>query len=89
MIGRTSAEAVRCLKAANFKVFDLVGGVMLAIAPQKPTILQGRQVVFVSWLSPALKKLKQLTSPRLRDLPHLRLSLKNYNFISAQLWDGT
>ena len=48
MIGRTSAEAVRCLKAARFQVFDLVGGVMLAIAPQKPTLLQGKQIVVVS-----------------------------------------
>ena len=48
VIGRCSAEAARCLKATNFKVFNLVGGVMLAIAPQKPTLLQAKQVVFVS-----------------------------------------
>ena len=48
VIGRSSVEATACLKAANFKVFNLVGGVMLAIAPQKPTLLQGKQVVFVS-----------------------------------------
>ena len=48
VIGRSSVEATACLKAANFKVFNLVGGVVLAIAPQKPTILQGKQVVLVS-----------------------------------------
>ena len=50
VIARTSAEAAGCLKEANFKVFNLVGGVMLAIAPRKPTLLQGKQVVFVSGL---------------------------------------
>ena len=48
VIGRSSVEATACLKKANFKVFNLVGGVTLGIAPQKPTLLQGKQVVFVS-----------------------------------------
>ncbi|KAL8735750.1 MAG: hypothetical protein Q9166_000613 [cf. Caloplaca sp. 2 TL-2023] len=46
IIGRRSSEAAACLKQAGFKVFDLVGGVMLALAPQKPMSFQGKQVVF-------------------------------------------
>lgn len=36
VIGRHSAVAAKCLKESGCKVFNLVGGVMLALTPQKP-----------------------------------------------------
>ncbi|KAL8702745.1 MAG: hypothetical protein Q9201_004084 [Fulgogasparrea decipioides] len=47
VIGRRSSEAARCLKEAGFRVFNLVGSVMLALTPQKPTVLERKHVVFV------------------------------------------
>ena len=48
IIGRKSAEASTCLKEAGCKVFNLVGGIMLAIPAQTTTKLEGKDVVLVS-----------------------------------------
>ena len=50
VIGRRSLEAARHLRNSGFRVFSLVGGVMLALAPQKPIKFEDKQVVFVSGL---------------------------------------
>ncbi|KAF7504184.1 hypothetical protein GJ744_002603 [Endocarpon pusillum] len=47
VIGRSSSEAARHLKNSSFRVFNLVGGVMLALAPQKAIKFEGKHVVFV------------------------------------------
>lgn len=47
LIGRSSAVAGKCLKESGCKVFNLVGGVMLAITPQKPRKLEGKQIILV------------------------------------------
>lgn len=51
VIGRRSPEAARCLREADFRVFDLVAGLMLAIAPYDAIVFNGKQVVFVSALA--------------------------------------
>ncbi|KAL8768386.1 MAG: hypothetical protein Q9194_005723 [Teloschistes cf. exilis] len=47
VIGRKSSEAAVCLREAGFSVLNLVGGVMLALAPRDPLNFQGKQLVFV------------------------------------------
>ena len=47
LIGRTSPIAGKCLRESGCKVFNLVGGVMLAITPQKPRKLEGKEVILV------------------------------------------
>ena len=46
-IGKTSTGVGKCLKEFGFMVFNLVGGVMLAITPQKPRRLEGREISIV------------------------------------------
>ena len=48
VIGRSSTEVANSLKKAKFRVFNLVEGVTLAIAPQKSINLQDKQIVIVS-----------------------------------------
>ncbi|KAI4237003.1 MAG: hypothetical protein LQ349_002190 [Xanthoria aureola] len=47
VVGRKSSEAAMCLREAGFSVLNLVGGVMLALAPRDPVNFQGKQLVFV------------------------------------------
>ncbi|KAL9595237.1 MAG: hypothetical protein Q9219_006571 [cf. Caloplaca sp. 3 TL-2023] len=47
IIGRKSPEAAKCLREVGFRILDLVGGVMLALAPQEPAKLQGRSVILL------------------------------------------
>lgn len=47
LIGRTSAAAGRCLKESGCKIFNLVGGVMLAVTPQKSRKLEGKEIILV------------------------------------------
>ena len=51
VIGRKSSEAAVCLRAAGFSVLNLVGGVMLALAPRDPLNFQERPLVIVSLLT--------------------------------------
>ena len=77
LIGKTSTGAVKCLKESGFMVFSLVGGVMLAITPQKPRRLEGKEISIVG-RGPNTKNnsLSCLTSPRLSDLHSNLISQK-------------
>ncbi len=55
VIGRNSAIAAKCLKESGCKVFNLVGGVMLALTSQKPRKLEGKRL-FSHVVFPELKQ---------------------------------
>ena len=81
VIGRKSAEAANTLKKSGCKILNLVGGVMLAIAPRTLPKFEGRDIIFVLGLP--LIHISYLMLYRSNNLPRLRLSRKNSSIISA------
>jgi len=71
VIGRNSAIAAKCLKESGCKVFNLVGGVMLALTSRK---LEGKEIVLVCclfrvetnpWGHPILSRSNNLQHPQI------------------------
>ena len=65
VIGKKSTKVARSLRSSGFEVFDLVGGIMLAVPRQRRSEYEGKEILFVSFTLAIDIRLTELIFSRL------------------------